>query len=167
MSGTKPLAGGVEGVDPLAPYGPLAARDLLAHQSVAHVGDLVLFSAYDPVTEEVAAFEELVGCHGGLGGWQTEALLVYPARFTRREPELIGPDAVYRELVGWLSDLGLREVGAVAPVSPADRLPGLAAAAQPAGALGEQDDQHDGGDDALPGLGEDRPAEQADGGVHR
>jgi hypothetical protein len=186
----------VEGIDPLAAYGPLAARDLLAHQSVAHVGDLVLVSAYDPVTEEVAAFEELVGCHGGLGGWQTEALLVYPSHFARREPELVGPDAVHRELVGWLADLGLRDgertvaetdpgpragvpeataagpvpadaVDAAAPVSPADRLPRLAAAAQPGHTLGEQHDEDDGGDDALPGLGEDRAAEQADRGVHR
>jgi len=185
-AGSHRLADGiVEGIDPLAPYGPQAARDLLAHQSVAHVGDLVLVSAYDPVTEEVAAFEELVGSHGGLGGWQTEALLVYPSHFTRREPELIGPDAVHRELVGWLADLGLREdepaeatltapnrgagsrVDEAAPVSPANRLPRLAAAAQPGHSLGEQHDQHDGGDDTLPGLGEDRAAEQADRGIHR
>jgi hypothetical protein len=33
----------------------------------------------DPSTDEVAAFEELIGSHGGLGGWQTQASLVYPA----------------------------------------------------------------------------------------
>ena len=39
----------------------------------------MLISSVDPVTEEVAAFEELVGSHGGLGGWQTEAMLVHPS----------------------------------------------------------------------------------------
>ncbi len=197
-AGSHRLADGViDGVDPVLPYGPYAARDLLAHQQLANVGDLVLISAYDPVTEEVAAFEELVGCHGGLGGWQTEAVLVYPARFTLREKDLVGPDAVHRELVGWLVELGLRTGvnaadksaadksaadesaadGSAADGSTADRSaadglglghgPALAAAAQPAGHLGEQQDQYDGGDDALPGLGEDRTAEQADRGVHR
>jgi len=42
----------------------------------------------DPVTEEVAAFEELVGSHGGLGGWQTEAMLVHPARWPVTRPEV-------------------------------------------------------------------------------
>ena len=73
--------GVVHGVDPLLPYGPYARRDLLRHQESAHVGDLVLISAVDPVTDEVAAFEELVGSHGGLGGWQTDAVLVHPARW--------------------------------------------------------------------------------------
>jgi hypothetical protein len=98
----------VEGVDPLLPYGPHARADLLRHQESAHVGDLVLISCVDPVTEEVAAFEELVGSHGGLGGWQTDALLVHPARWPFARPELIGADAVHHQLVEWLEMLGLR-----------------------------------------------------------
>ena len=100
--------GVVEGVDPLLPYGPRARHDLLRHQEAVHVGDLVLISSVDPVTEEVAAFEELVGSHGGLGGWQTDAVLVHPARWPVTEPELDGPDAVHRQLVEWLAMLGLR-----------------------------------------------------------
>ena len=98
----------VEGVDPLLPYGPHARADLLRHQESAHVGDLVLISCVDPVTEEVAAFEELVGSHGGLGGWQTDAMLVHPARWPIARPELIGADAVHHQLVEWLVMLGLR-----------------------------------------------------------
>jgi hypothetical protein len=100
--------GHVDGLDPLARYGPHAARDLLEHQSRAHVGDLVVVSRLDQGTEEVAAFEELVGSHGGIGGWQTEAVLVYPATWRREHDELRGPAAVYRQLVGWLDELGLR-----------------------------------------------------------
>jgi hypothetical protein len=98
----------VEGVDPLLPYGPHARADLLRHQESAHVGDLVLISCVDPVTEEVAAFEELVGSHGGLGGWQTDAMLVHPARWPIVRPELNGADAVHHQLVDWLEMLGLR-----------------------------------------------------------
>ncbi|MEV4809031.1 alkaline phosphatase family protein [Micromonospora avicenniae] len=99
--------GHVEGDDPLLPYGPRARRDLLRHQTMEHVGDLVVISAVDPSLEEVAAFEELVGCHGGLGGWQTEALLVHPAGWAQ-DGELVGPDAVHRQLLAWLGRLGLR-----------------------------------------------------------
>ena len=102
------VEGTVRGVDPLLPYGPHARADLLRHQQAAHIGDLVLISSVDPITEEVAAFEELVGSHGGLGGWQTDAMLVHPADWQITQGDLIGPDAVHRQLVDWLTMLGLR-----------------------------------------------------------
>ncbi len=108
-SGSHRLVDGeVRGVDPLLPYGPRARHDLLRHQGAVHVGDLVLISCVDPVTEEVAAFEELVGSHGGLGGWQTDAMLVHPARWPITDSDLDGPDAVHHQLVEWLAMLGLR-----------------------------------------------------------
>jgi len=115
--------GEVRGEDPLARYGEWAARDLLRHDTKAHVGDIVVCSMLDPDTDEVAAFEELVGSHGGLGGWQTEAVLVYPAEWpldgmrarthsgwegTEREVAFVGPEAVHRQLVRWLERLGHR-----------------------------------------------------------
>lgn len=99
--------GTVTGLDPLLPYGPHACADLLRHQSAAHVGDLVVISSVDPETQEVAAFEELVGSHGGLGGWQTDAMLVHPASWPVAA-DLNGPDAVHRQLLDWLVMLGLR-----------------------------------------------------------
>ena len=106
--------GVVEGIDPLLPYGPHARADLLRHQAAAHVGDLVLISSVDPVTEEVAAFEELVGSHGGLGGWQTDAMLVHPADWPVTQGDLNGSDAIHRQLVEWLAMLGLRTQPAAA-----------------------------------------------------
>jgi hypothetical protein len=100
--------GVVQGIDPLLPYGPHARHDLLRHQESAHIADLVLISCVDPVTDEVAAFEELVGSHGGLGGWQTDAVLVHPSRWPVTEEELDGADAVHRQLIEWLAMLGLR-----------------------------------------------------------
>ncbi|MER5457100.1 alkaline phosphatase family protein [Micromonospora sp. NPDC002389] len=117
-SGTHRLPDGhVEGDDPLLPYGPRARHDLLRHQGMDHVGDLVLISSVDPGLEEVTAFEELVGSHGGLGGWQNDALLVHPADWPQ-EGELVGPDAVHRQLLDWLSRLGLRSPDE--PGDPAD-----------------------------------------------
>ncbi|WP_432989015.1 alkaline phosphatase family protein [Dactylosporangium sp. CA-233914] len=114
--------GRVEGEDPLPPYGPLAAADLLAHSEMAHVGDLVVVSRVDPGTDEVAAFEELVGSHGGIGGWQTEAVLVHPAEWPVLSAEPRGPVDVHRQLVAWLDELGLRAPAAV-PAPRDDDLP--------------------------------------------
>ncbi|MEU8080601.1 phage holin family protein [Catellatospora citrea] len=106
--GVRCLADGrIDGTDPLAGFGPHAADDLSRHDTLPHVGDIVLNSLLDPATGEVAAFEELVGCHGGLGGWQTRPVLIHPAAWTA-STSLIGADAVHRQLVGWLEDLGLR-----------------------------------------------------------
>jgi uncharacterized membrane protein YvlD (DUF360 family) len=98
----------IEGTDPLAGFGPHAVDDVRRHDTLAHVGDLVINSPIDPGTEEVAAYEELVGCHGGLGGWQSEAVLVHPAGWLVDAPPLVGADAVHRQLVRWLEQLGQR-----------------------------------------------------------
>jgi hypothetical protein len=57
--------------------------------------DIYVNSFYNAATNEVAAFEELIGCHGGLGGDQTRPFLLFPA-------ELVGAAAVYRQLKRWL-----------------------------------------------------------------
>jgi uncharacterized membrane protein YvlD (DUF360 family) len=107
-AGRRILAGdAVEGEDPLAGFDPLAADDLRRHDTLPHVGDILVNSALDPATQEVAAFEELIGCHGGLGGWQNRPVLIHPAAWPV-EVELTGADAVYRQLVQWLERLGQR-----------------------------------------------------------
>jgi Type I phosphodiesterase / nucleotide pyrophosphatase len=122
--------GHVEGGDPLVPYGPRAREDLLRHQEMDHVGDLVLVSIVESGIDEVAAFEELVGSHGGLGGWQTEALLVYPSAWTLETDPLVGPDGVYRTLLSWLDKLGLRAKDPSPPEADTD-LPAAASVTLP------------------------------------
>jgi hypothetical protein len=112
-------SGVVEGTDPLALFGDEAKADLVRHDGLAYCGDIVLNSLLDDGTDEVAAFEELVGCHGGLGGWQSRAVLVHPMDWTRDGGRLVGADAVYRQLVQWLTELGLRDEDPVPDVSPA------------------------------------------------
>jgi hypothetical protein len=74
----------------------------------------------------VAAFEELIGSHGGLGGYQTQPFIMHPAEWTIDE-ELIGAEAVYRQIRRWLEAEGiaLGPAGAkgpaeAAPASPAE-----------------------------------------------
>ena len=68
---------------------------------MAHCPDLVAISLLDPDTDEVAAFEELIGSHGGLGGPQTEPFILHPSDWPIDEP-IVGAEAVYRQIRRWL-----------------------------------------------------------------
>ncbi len=60
------------------PFGPHAPDNLRRLDSFSHVGDILVNSMYDPSTDEIAPFEHQVGAHGGLGGPQTKAFVLYP-----------------------------------------------------------------------------------------
>jgi hypothetical protein len=92
----------VEGEDPLEPFGKYAAQALTRLDKMTNVGDLVLVSMIDESTSQVAAFEELIGSHGGLGGPQTEPLILYPAEWQLDAEPLVGAPAVYEQLMKWL-----------------------------------------------------------------
>jgi uncharacterized membrane protein YvlD (DUF360 family) len=71
--------GAVTGEDPLMRYGNAEKRatQLLRIALFRNSGDLILNSTlFSDGT--VASFEELIGVHGGLGGQQTDAFIVYP-----------------------------------------------------------------------------------------
>jgi len=91
----------IEGNDPLAGFGPYAADDLRRHDRLAHTPDILVNSLHDPETGEVAAFEELVGCHGGLGGWQDRPVLIHP-RAWAIDRDLSSSDDVHAQLKRWL-----------------------------------------------------------------
>ncbi len=68
------------GEDPLKPYGDaeLRAWQVRRVMDYPHAGDLMVISTIYP-DGRVAAFEELIGSHGGLGGEQTDAFLFHPS----------------------------------------------------------------------------------------
>jgi len=99
-------AGRVEGEDPLAPFGPNAAAHLRRTDGFEHCADLMVNSAYWPDFGEVAAFEELVGSHGGLGGTQSHPFVLHPAELEWPTEEVIGAEGVHRIFRGWLAELG-------------------------------------------------------------
>ncbi|KQN86403.1 phage holin family protein [Arthrobacter sp. Leaf69] len=102
-------SGDVEGTNPLAGFGPHAARVLLRALLLREAPDLYVNSTVDPVTGDVAAFEGLVGSHGGLGGWQDRAVLLGPADLMAGLPERIeGADQLHRVLVAMLESCGQR-----------------------------------------------------------
>jgi len=99
----------VEGEDPLALFGERAADHLRRLDSFRHVGDLLINSVYDAELGEVAAFEELVGSHGGMGGPQNRPFLLHPADLPVHAEPLVGAPAVHEQLQRWAGRL---EVGA-------------------------------------------------------
>lgn len=97
----------VVGTDPLARFGPHAAEFVLRAATMDEAPDLYVNSLIDDFGE-VAAFEGLVACHGGLGGWQDRAMIVHPVDFAMPDELVLGADGLHRVLVGWLEELGHR-----------------------------------------------------------
>jgi hypothetical protein len=104
-------AGTGEGIDPLAPYGERAARLLHRAVRLAEAPELYVNSSVDPATQDIAAFEPLVGAHGGLGGWQDSAVLLVPQHLADLVPETTveGADMLHRVLVSMLEACGHRQ----------------------------------------------------------
>ena len=96
----------VEGEDPLAPFGPNAAAHVKRTDGFPHCADLMVNSALWPEFGEVAAFEELVGSHGGLGGAQSFPFVLHPSELAWPEEEVVGAEHVHRIFRGWLAQLG-------------------------------------------------------------
>jgi uncharacterized membrane protein YvlD (DUF360 family) len=100
--------GVVQGADPLAPFGDHAPAMLAKATSMDAAPELYVNSSFDVDTMDVAAFEPLVGCHGGLGGWQDRGfVLAPPALFDPSRP-ILGGDELHQHLVGVLTTLGHR-----------------------------------------------------------
>lgn len=96
------------GIDPMEPYGSHALEDLIALDRRDDIGDIIVLGLFDPVLGEVAAFEELVGSHGGLGGWQTEAFLIHPVGWTLPHDRPLSGLQVHDAMIERLRVMGLR-----------------------------------------------------------
>jgi len=46
--------------------------------------------------QEVAAFEELIGSHGGLGSCQSKPFILYPSEWGWNEEKVVGAEKVYK-----------------------------------------------------------------------
>ena len=121
--GTRFLdSGRVEGEDPTTIFGPHTVMSLEREDAMVHAPDLLLLSQYDPELGEVAAFEELIGSHGGLGGPQTEPFILHPVEWKLDEEVPLGAPAIYRNIRRWLESIGI----------PLGKQPVAAAVAPPA-----------------------------------
>ncbi len=100
--------GVVDGVDPLLTFGRHAPAFLATATSMDEAPDLYVNSSFDLDTMDVAAFEPLVGCHGGLGGWQDRGFVLAPTHLLAPSAPITGGDELHQHLVGILTALGHR-----------------------------------------------------------
>jgi uncharacterized membrane protein YvlD (DUF360 family) len=100
--GTHYLADGrVDGENPLAHFSPHAPQHLLRTDGFEHVADIMVGSFYDPDLDEGCAFEELISFHGGIGGFQTQPFILYPAHLEVPPGPILGAASVHGILAGW------------------------------------------------------------------
>jgi uncharacterized membrane protein YvlD (DUF360 family) len=109
--------GRVEGEDPLARFSPGAPGHLARTDRFRHVADIMVGSFYDPTLDEGCAFEELISFHGGIGGPQTRAFLLYPATLPLPDEPIVGAAVVHAVLKGWRRLLN--DGAAAEPAQPA------------------------------------------------
>ncbi len=97
----------VTGRDPLLDFGPNAADHLRRTDGFAHCPDILVNCLYDPEANEVAPFEEFMGSHGGLGGWQSRPFALVPSEWSEPEAPIVGVRAMHDTLRRWLAETGL------------------------------------------------------------
>ncbi len=96
----------IEGENPLAEFGPNAAEHIRRTNSFKYTPDILVVSLYDPVKNEVAAFEELVGSHGGIGGEQSFPFVLHPSEWDLGD-DLVGAEKVYHAFKKEIGKIGL------------------------------------------------------------
>ena len=86
--------GEITGKDPLKSFGENAPMHLKRQNTFSNMPDILVNSFYDEQKDEVCAFEELIGSHGGLGGNQTKPFIIYPKEW--EDPgDLVGAASIY------------------------------------------------------------------------
>ena len=87
----------VEGENPLKNFSPRTAKHLLRTDEFKYTPDLLVNSFYDPEKDEVSAFEELIGSHGGIGGEQSFPFIMHPTEW-KFQQEIVGAEELHRKI---------------------------------------------------------------------
>ena len=88
----------IDGENPLEGFGDNIVQHLKRNSSFKYAPDILVNSFYDAEKDEVCAFEELVGSHGGAGGSQSEPFILYPSDWNVSDEEIIGAENIYKVL---------------------------------------------------------------------
>ena len=95
----------IEGENPLKGFGDNIVRHLKRTSSFEHTPDILVNSFYDEEADEVCAFEELVGSHGGAGGDQSKPFILYPSSWNVSDDDIISAENIYKLLKENLAEL--------------------------------------------------------------
>ena len=94
----------VQGVDPLASFRPTSRHHLLRTDGFSNVPDIIVMSMFEPAGGTTAAFEELIGNHGGLGGEQQQPFVFHPATLPFPDTPVVGAGAIHQVLKSWVPE---------------------------------------------------------------
>jgi hypothetical protein len=97
----------VTGEDPLRDFGRNAADHLRRTDSFGHCPDILVNCAFYPEQNQVAPFEEFMGSHGGLGGWQCRPFVLVPVAWREPEGAIVGAEGMHQRLKSWLAETRL------------------------------------------------------------
>lgn len=103
----KLRSGIVEGIDPVSHYATGDSAHMIIEALVAlcafpNSGDIVVNGA-TRADGSVVSFEAQRGTHGGLGGEQTDAFVIFPRRFRGRKERIQSPADMHHFLMGLLA----------------------------------------------------------------
>jgi uncharacterized membrane protein YvlD (DUF360 family) len=96
----------IVGRNPLRFYGENALMHVKRSHGFKNVADIMVNSTYDPIMNEVHAFEELLGSHGALGGDQIFPFVLFPSSWSYPDKHIIGAANIHKLFKRWLGDLG-------------------------------------------------------------
>lgn len=95
----------IAGENPLKGFGKNAALHLKRTDGFKYVPDILVNSLYNAEKNEVAAFEELIGSHGGLGGDQSKPFIIYPSGWNLEKEDIVGAEKLHIVLKEKLNEL--------------------------------------------------------------
>jgi putative membrane protein len=99
-------SGQIDGENPLRAFSAHLPAHLVRTDSFEHAPDILVNSFYDPHKDEGAAFEELIGFHGGAGGAQSYPFLFVPGHWPiDAGGPIVGAETVYQLLKRQLAEL--------------------------------------------------------------
>ena len=90
----------IDGENPLANFSPNAPALLKRLCHYQNAPDLLVSTAYDPISNTMPAFENQSGHHGGIGGDQSFPFLIHPVELSM-DGEIVGAEAMYQQLMKW------------------------------------------------------------------
>lgn len=90
----------IDGENPLANFSPNAPALLKRLCHYQNAPDLLVSTAYDPISNTMPAFENQSGHHGGIGGDQSFPFLIHPVELSM-DGEIVGAEAMYQQFMKW------------------------------------------------------------------
>ena len=95
----------IDGENPLEGFGDNIVQHLKRSSSFKYTPDILVNSFYDAENDEVCAFEELIGSHGGAGGSQSEPFILYPSDWNVPDETIVGAENIYKILTSNLRNI--------------------------------------------------------------